>query len=412
MTRGLPPGAILEARYRIDAFYAHGGMAAVYQATDLRLDRPVAVKVMNATGTGDASFRRRFSREAQALARFVHPHIVAIHDFGETPQGLPFLVMAFVSGPSLDALLRQSGPLELDSVRLIVEGIASALDYVNVNGTLHRDVKPSNILLERQDFAYLADFGIASIADRSSLTGAVQPGTEMYASPEQVRSDENLTARSDQFSLACVAYEMLTGSPPFTGDPTRIIRNRATGIITDPIQLRPSLPEDVRTVLFTGLAPQPGGRYSSSASFAHELAQALQGRMSPNRRVRPPHSTTVTKAASRSVAGVSSRVPSRKFVARVAARHYWALDSAGIRAQDDLLWEGGWRFIGHRHAACPQCGRAVAEFSKFRDYTKKKQPRWWRAYFCPCCGEVFSGSELGSGVQYPHDYTVADAQIQ
>ncbi len=299
MARGLPTGEILEGRYRIDDFYAYGGMAVVYRATDQKLDRTVAVKVMNAGGTGTDSFRRRFSREAQALAHFGHPHIVAIHDFGETPEGLPYLVMAFVSGPSVDWLLNQSRSLDLNLVCKVIEGVASALDYVHATGALHRDVKPSNILLGADDFPYLADFGIASIADRSSLTGAFQPGTDRYASREQIRSGEDLTPQSDQFSLACVAYEMITGRPLFGEDMTKDILNRTLGVVPDPALLRPSSVPAVHQVLKTALSPDPSSRFPNSSDFARALAAALRESAVTEARQPKPAATRLSIQANR-----------------------------------------------------------------------------------------------------------------
>lgn len=274
----LQTGETLDDRYRIEGPYAKGGMAVVYRGTDTKLDRTVAVKVMDAGTSGSDTLRRRFMREMRTLARLDHPHIVRIYDYGERPTGQPFIVMPLVKGTSLHDRLEQRGPFELDSTSRILEAISHALDYANAAGIIHRDVKPLNVLMEPEpsDFAYLADFGIASISGGTRLTRSRQPQTDAYASPEQARGEMSLTAQSDQFSLACVAFEMLTGQRLFTGGIEDVVRARANGLVPNPRTIRPELPDSAFDVLRKALSPEPHLRYENSTGFVRDLTDALQ----------------------------------------------------------------------------------------------------------------------------------------
>src|SRR5205085_2935816 len=209
-------GALAD-RYAIDRELGHGGTATVYLAQDLKHGRAVAVKVLRPE-LAAALGAERFLREIEIAARLTHPHILPLHDSGEADGSL-YYVMPFVEGESLrDRLNRERQMSVGDSVRIASE-IASALQYAHTQNIIHRDIKPENILLE-SDHAVLADFGIAravtSVADSEQLTQTgMSLGTPGYMSPEQALGEKHIDGRSDQYSLACVLYEMLCGQPPF-----------------------------------------------------------------------------------------------------------------------------------------------------------------------------------------------------
>jgi eukaryotic-like serine/threonine-protein kinase len=192
-------------------------MGRVYRAYDPNLAREVALKVLQApVGGGDqARFAARFQREAVALAKLRHPHIVAVHDYG-TDDGVAFVVMELVAGRPLGALLADDGALTLDRTMHIAGQLAAALAYAHERGIVHRDVKPDNVVIEPGDFVRLIDFGLACVADSNLTLGAFVVGTPNYLSPEAATS-KPIDHRSDQFSLATVIFEMLTGQRVFRG---------------------------------------------------------------------------------------------------------------------------------------------------------------------------------------------------
>src|SRR3954447_13091933 len=209
---------VLAGRYAIEREIAKGGMATVYLADDLRHGRKVAVKVFRPE-LASAVGPDRFAREIAIAAQLNHPHILALYDSGEVPEGL-FYVMPYVSGESLRQRLQREKQLPIDDAIAITRQVASALDYAHAQHLVHRDIKPENILLYEGE-AMVADFGIAltptkPFDDRLTLMGLLL-GTPHYMSPEQASGETNLDARSDVYSLACVLFELLTGEPPFNG---------------------------------------------------------------------------------------------------------------------------------------------------------------------------------------------------
>ncbi|MCS7050790.1 MAG: protein kinase, partial [Thermomicrobium sp.] len=199
---------ILNARYRLDEPIGEGGMAVVYRGYDLVLGRPVAIKVLRGQFAADASFLRRFEREAQAAARLSHPNIVSVYDVGRD-DGLPYIVMEYVPGKTLKRLILERAPFPLEEAVQIVRQVAAALDFAHHHGLVHRDIKPQNILVDAEGLAKVVDFGIAKGLSDSGLTEAGSGlGTVHYISPEQA-SSLMATPSSDIYSLAVVAYEML-----------------------------------------------------------------------------------------------------------------------------------------------------------------------------------------------------------
>ena len=200
------------AGYRIEAVVGRGGMGVVYRATDLRLERPVALKLVAPELAEDEVFRRRFLREPKLAAALDHPNVVPIYEAGEH-EGRLYLAMRFVDGSDLRMLLRQDSGLPAERALATLEQVASALDAAHRRDLVHRDVKPANVLVDEDGHAYLTDFGVTKqLGGDSTDTGQIV-GTLDYLAPEQIRGD-GVDGRADQYALACVVYECVAGAPP------------------------------------------------------------------------------------------------------------------------------------------------------------------------------------------------------
>lgn len=258
--------------YRIEREIGRGGAAIVYLAYHQRLERPVALKVLQPHLQSDAGFVERFLFEARAAARLDHPNIVAIYDAGQI-DGADYIAMEYVEGESLaDVLRRVPGALPLDFAISIISQVAAALDYAHQRGVIHRDVKPSNILVRDSGHALLADFGIARAASMGSHTQAgVILGTPEYMAPEQAEG-RAVDGRSDVYSLAIVGYHMLTGKPPFHGaTPQATLYAHVHQPLPDPRDLNPAISPALATVLQIGAAKAPERRYPTASAFAQAL---------------------------------------------------------------------------------------------------------------------------------------------
>ncbi|MFL5944095.1 MAG: serine/threonine-protein kinase [Gaiellaceae bacterium] len=266
---------ILPARYRDPEPIGRGGMGDIYRATDSSLGRDVAIKILAERYAEDASVRQRFTREALAAARLsAEPNTITIFDVGEH-QGRPYIVMEYLAGGSLDDVLREGGPQPPEQALRWLEQAAAALDAAHVRGVVHRDVKPGNLLLDKEHNVHVADFGIASATDMDSLTmtGTVL-GTAGYLSPEQAQG-QRATPASDRYALAVVAFELLAGSRPFTGDsPTA----EAAAHINAPVPSvaeRSGLPRALDAVFEHALAKDPTWRYNTCTEFVGALRAAF-----------------------------------------------------------------------------------------------------------------------------------------
>src|SRR6201993_4996746 len=240
-------------RYRLIEVLGRGGMGEVWRAHDTDTDRIVALKLLPAGLSEDDDFQRRFRREAHAAARLNSPHVIPIHHYGEI-EGRLYLDMRLIEGRDLATVLAD-GPLDPIRAVHIVGQVATALRAAHEVGLLHRDIKPSNVLLDRDDFAYLIDFGISRAADETRLTKSGNMiGTFAYIAPERLESRAGEDARADIYSLACVFYECLTGSPPFAGDMAGLVAAHLSDPPPQPSTSQPNIPKQVDQVIATGMA--------------------------------------------------------------------------------------------------------------------------------------------------------------
>jgi serine/threonine protein kinase len=272
---GLTPGSRV-AGYQLEELVGVGGMAAVFRARDERLGRTVALKLL----AGEEAVKKRFASESLTAAAVDHPHIIPVYAAGES-DGFQYIAMRFVAGEDLHAVIRREGGLPPWRVAAFVSPVASALDAAHEAGLVHRDVKPANILVDarpgRPDHVYLSDFGVAR--RMRSAGGLTVPGqflgTPDYAAPEQA-SGRPVDGRGDQYALACVAYELLSGSVPFKRDePMLVLWAHVSAPPPRLTAARPELPAAVDTVLARALEKLPDRRYDSCGEFADALRDAL-----------------------------------------------------------------------------------------------------------------------------------------
>ena len=268
-------------RYRIDAVAGRGGMGLVYRAWDDRLRRVVAIKVIAPHMAADPNFRERFEREPLLAAQIEHPNVIPVYEVGEY-GGSVFIVMRYVDGVDLGELLRRSGPLDPRAAVAIVNQIAAALDAAHAHGLVHRDVKPSNVLVTGEpgsEHVYLTDFGITKpMAQASGLTatGALV-GTIDYAAPEQLLGGP-VDGRIDVYALGCVLYQLLTGTVPFPRetDPAKIIAH-VSDSPPPASTIAPSLPPALDRVLAKAMAKTPQERYASAGDFGRAAVASAEG---------------------------------------------------------------------------------------------------------------------------------------
>ncbi|HZR54998.1 MAG TPA: Stk1 family PASTA domain-containing Ser/Thr kinase [Streptosporangiaceae bacterium] len=274
---------LLGGRYELDGVVGRGGMAEVYRARDIRLDRIVAIKTLRADLARDQTFQARFRREAQSAASLNHPSIVAVYDTGEdmaTGVPVPYIVMEFVDGRTVRDLLIEGHRLLPERSLEIIDGVLRALEYSHQAGIVHRDIKPGNVMVTRNGDIKVMDFGIArAMSDaQATMTQTAQViGTAQYLSPEQARGDR-VDARSDLYSAGCLLYELLTGRPPFTGDsPVAIAYQHVRENPIPPSRIDPDIPLWADAIVLKAMAKNPADRYQSAAEMRADLQRAASG---------------------------------------------------------------------------------------------------------------------------------------
>jgi serine/threonine protein kinase len=399
---GVPLGGLIDAlrratagEYEIKGELGHGGMASVFLAHEIALDRKVAIKVMSPALFSTAGMVERFKREARTSASLSHPHIIPIFAVRESPE-IVYFVMKFIEGRSLESIVHQLGQMPIPLVQAILYQVGSALGYAHRRGVVHRDVKPANIMIDADGWSVVTDFGIAKVAESKGLTqtGATI-GTPSYMSPEQCAAKTELTGASDQYSLGVVAYEMLAGQLPFQAETT-------VGLLfahvheTPPsiADIRPDIPEHIADAVMRMLAKEPEERWPDietavgalgGAPIAHDdpiraqLVELAGGRsqspaetirtpMSPvpaNKLSPPPATRTATPKERRPATRTGTSVPSGS---RAPAPATPKRRSALVYIAPLVLLAGGaaWWFLGRNRAAAPSSPPALAAVETVR----------------------------------------------
>lgn len=292
-------------QYQIRVLLGRGGMSSVYLAFQPSMERTVAIKVLPREFMHDKTFLTRFQQEARTIAKLEHLHILPVYDVGED-KGIPYLVMRYLPGGTFADMIAEKLPPIAATVRLLGQ-IADALDYAHERGIIHRDLKPSNILLDNSNNAYLADFGIARVAEGVGVTGSRVMGTPPYIAPEMVRKDEKLTASVDIYALGIITFEALTGRPPFYDeDPMKTLMMHVLEPVPSARRIDPNIKPEMDEVLMKCLAKTPHERYRTAGEFAAALARAAapsrdgRGRTPVASTARPEEKTPVAVQPPRS----------------------------------------------------------------------------------------------------------------
>ena len=310
--RGQPGAPQRLGKYEVQAEIGRGGMGIVYRGYDSLLDRPVAIKVLAPHLVWEPGFVERFLREARTAARLKHAGIVAIYDVGQQGNDY-YIVMEYLEGQTLSNLIRQQGALPTGQALAILQPLAAALDFAHQQGLVHRDVKPSNVVVHPGGHVTLTDFGVARAAHETRLTttGALV-GTPQYMSPEQAQGEE-VDHRTDIYSLGVVAYETLAGQGPFDATTPHAVLHRVIYDPPPPVRARhPDLPPEIDDVLATALAKEPASRYQTAGEFVGDLEAAVTGRPARPREAPGPVAAPVPpRSTRRAVARPASRPAAR-----------------------------------------------------------------------------------------------------
>jgi eukaryotic-like serine/threonine-protein kinase len=272
----LHPGSQLD-HYRMETLVARSGMASIYRATDLRNERPVAIKIPHPEVEADPLFYDRFKREEEIGKKLDHPAVMKV--YGDDDRSRVYMVMEWVDGRLLRQILIEQKKLPIDRAIHITLGICEALEYIHSKGVVHRDLKPENIMVDSEDRVKLIDFGIAGSEGMRRLTFArltAAMGTPDYISPEQVKSKRG-DARSDVYALGVMLYEMLTGDVPFHGPSAFAIMNdRLLNNPVPPRELNPEISPQLQEIIYRALERNPANRYASAREMAHDLRDPSQ----------------------------------------------------------------------------------------------------------------------------------------
>ncbi|GFG55089.1 serine/threonine protein kinase [Mycolicibacterium agri] len=290
-------GAVLDGRYRVDTLIATGGMSGVYRGLDLRLDRPVALKVMDSRYAGDSQFLTRFQREARAVARLKNPGLVAVYDQGIDGQH-PFLVMELIEGGTLRELLLERGPMPPHAAAAVLAPVLGGLAVAHREGLVHRDVKPENVLISDDGEVKIADFGLVrAIAEAKITSTSVILGTAAYLSPEQV-STGDASPGSDVYAVGVLTYELLTGDTPFKGDSSLAVAyQRMDHDVPPPSAAIGGVPTEFDELVMRATARHPGDRFADADEMAAELETIVDELGLPPFRVPAPRNSALHQSA-------------------------------------------------------------------------------------------------------------------
>jgi len=307
MTGPQPPdlvGSILGGSYRITRLIGQGGMGAVYEGVQVRLERRVAIKLMARELSANTEAIARFRREAEVTSQLGHPHIVQVFDFGAAPGGEPYIVMEYLEGEDLEKRIQRVGTLPLAAASHIIRQVASALSATHAKGIVHRDLKPANIFLlsveGETDFVKVVDFGISKVRSATTkLTAALAVmGTPNYMAPEQAEGRVgDIDARTDQWALACIAYELLAGRPPFIGENVASLLYQVIHQAPSPItDMNPGLPAAVEGVLRRALAKTQAERFQTLTEFSRAFEGAASGKVVAATMAAPAAAAAIARA--------------------------------------------------------------------------------------------------------------------
>lgn len=290
-------GALLDGRYRVEAPIARGGMSTVYRGSDVRLDRPVALKVMDSRYAGDQQFLVRFRREARAIARLRDPGLVAIYDQSDDSTH-PFLVMELVEGGTLRELLQERGPMPPHAMAAVLRPVLSGLAVAHRAGLVHRDIKPENVLISDDGEVKLVDFGLVrAVAEAGITSTSVILGTAAYLSPEQV-TGAPIGPPSDVYATGVLAFELLTGTTPFGGDSAlAVAQQRLDNDVPPPSSLVEGIPDQLDRFVARATARDPLARYPDAGEMAADLDAICQELALPHFRVPAPQHSAMHRMA-------------------------------------------------------------------------------------------------------------------
>lgn len=295
-------GTMLDGRYRVDTPIATGGMSTVYRGLDVRLDRPVALKVMDSRYSGDSHFLTRFGREAKAVARLKDPGLVAVYDQGGGGAGgqSPFLVMELIEGGTLRELLAERGPMPPHAVAAVLEPVLGGLAVAHRAGLVHRDIKPENVLISDDGEVKIADFGLVrAVAEAKITSTSVILGTAAYLSPEQV-STGDADPRSDVYAVGILIYELLTGVTPFTGDSALTVAyQRMDHDVPPPSKVIAGVPTQFDELVRRATARDARRRFADADEMRAELHEIVDDLGLPAFRVPAPQQSAQHLAATR-----------------------------------------------------------------------------------------------------------------
>jgi len=323
-------------RYQLLGLIGEGGMGKVFKAHDTAIDRDVAIKVLPTDLANEPGYRERFRREAHTAARLTEPHIIPIYDFGEVDDRL-YLVMPIIDGIDVSTLLKRNGPMTPNRAVRLIEQVAAALDTAHAHELVHRDVKPSNVLMTAREFAYLIDFGIARDVAATTLTGTgTVVGTPAYMAPERFSSGD-VDARADVYALTCVLYECLTGDKPYPGES---LEQQIAGHLSldppRPSEHRSAVPHGFDEVIGRGMAKKPDMRYQSAGDLAFAAHAALTTPQRPQAASTSHRSQVATRDASRSPIAAMAQPAEYKQVTVLFADMVHSMDIAAAVGAERL----------------------------------------------------------------------------